>query len=549
MRRKGGHAHVVKLTRGVVTQNRPCSSTTSPRAPCASSASCASRTAWPSPVRRAARDAPIVVLDLRGNPGGLIAEAVDTVDVFLAAWPHRLVLGRAHARPDGAGDALGPAARCRSWSSSIAPPRAPPRSSPRRCGDNKRAKVVGTRTFGKASIQAVVEVPGGGAVKLTVATYRTPNGLDIHGRGIRPDVPVRTRAAGARGRRGAPPVIDEEGGPRLVACTVERRGRFLVAQPFFEEGQQLALGRRSGLAVQAGELVVVEGAGGSARVVERLGSPDDVGHVLRALLLQRGLAREWPEDALREARRASREREPDGRACRPARARGDHDRPARRRATSTTPSASSRTATACAPGCTSPTSPATSSRGARSMPRPAAAPAASTFPGRSSRCCRSSSRPTRAACGPARCGASSASRCASRADGKPGAPHVRRALIRSSARLTYDEAHEVLAGRRHHPNGDLLARADALARDLRARRHARGAFTLALARARRSSSPTARGASRTGTRSRARTHSSRSSCCSRTRPWAACSRAPGGRRSTACTSTRSTRRCCSSRTA
>ncbi len=47
--------------------------------------------------------------------------------------------------------------------------------------ENKRAKIVGTRTFGKASIQAVVPVPGGGAVKLTVATYRTPNGLDIHG--------------------------------------------------------------------------------------------------------------------------------------------------------------------------------------------------------------------------------------------------------------------------------------------------------------------------------------------------------------------------------
>ena len=77
------------------------------------------------------------------------------------------------------------------------------------------------------------------------------------------------------------------------------------------------------------------------------------------------------------------------------------------------------------------------------------------------------------------------------ADGKPGAPHVHRALIRSRARLTYDEAHEVLEGRRRHPNGDLLARADALARDLRARRHARGAFTLAAARARRSRSRTA----------------------------------------------------------
>ena len=90
-------------------------------------------------------------------------------------------------------------------------------------------------------------------------------------------------------------MTDEQGGPRLVACTVERRGRFLVARPLFQEGQQLALGRRSGLAVAAGELVVVEHAAGSARVVERLGSPDHIGHVLRALLLERGLAADWPE--------------------------------------------------------------------------------------------------------------------------------------------------------------------------------------------------------------------------------------------------------------
>ena len=197
-------------------------------------------------------------------------------------------------------------------------------------GENKRAKIVGTRTFGKATIQAVVPVPGGGAVKLTVAEYLTPNGRSLHGRGVLPDVTVKTRllvTAVAVARRPAS-VSDEEGGPRLVACTVERRGRFLVAQPFFDEGQQLALGRRSGLAVEAGELVVVEHAGGSARVVERLGSPDHVGHVLRALLLERGLAAEWPEAALREARRAAAQARGGRTARRPARARGDHDRPA-----------------------------------------------------------------------------------------------------------------------------------------------------------------------------------------------------------------------------
>ncbi len=272
-------------------------------------------------------------------------------------------------------------------------------------------------------------------------------------------------------------MIDDDGGPQLVACTVERRGRFLVAQPFFDEGQQLALGRRSGLAVEAGELVVVEAAGGSAGVVERLGSPDDVGHVLRALLLQRGLAREWPEAALREARRASREREPDGRrddlleleaiTIDPPAARDFDD------AISIEPDgggvrawvhiadvasyvkpggaldgeAGRRTCSVYVPGGVEPMLPLELSAGACSLK-----------PGEVRRVVSIEVRVG--------------------ADGKPGPPHVHRALIRSRARLTYDEAHEVLAGRRHHPSGELLARADALARDLRARRHARGAFTL-----------------------------------------------------------------------
>jgi ribonuclease R len=273
-------------------------------------------------------------------------------------------------------------------------------------------------------------------------------------------------------------VSDEEGGPRLVACTVERRGRFLVAQPFFDEGQQLALGRRSGLAVQAGELVVVEQAGGSARVVERLGSPDDVQDVLRALLLERGLAREWPEDALREARRASREREPDGQRADlleleaitidPPTARDFDDaislepdgdgvrvwvhiadvasyvKPER----ALDAEAGHRTCSVYVPGGVEPM-----------LPLELSADACSLLPGEIRRVVSVEVRIG--------------------ADGTPGPPHVRRALIRSSARLSYDEVHEVLEGRRHHPNSDLLARADAVARDLRARRHARGAFTLA----------------------------------------------------------------------
>ena len=143
-------------------------------------------------VRRAARDAPVVVLDLRGNPGGLISEAVDTVDVFLArgdivSYSGAHMLGRTVRATQSALPRMPLVVVVDGATASAAEIVAAALS------ENKRAKVVGTRTFGKASIQAVVPVAGGGAVKLTVATYRTPNGLDIHGRGVRPDVAVKTQ--------------------------------------------------------------------------------------------------------------------------------------------------------------------------------------------------------------------------------------------------------------------------------------------------------------------------------------------------------------------
>jgi carboxyl-terminal processing protease len=54
--------------------------------------------------------------------------------------------------------------------------------------DNERAILVGRRTYGKASVQTLLDLSNGGAIKLTTATYLTPNGVDINGQGIRPDV-------------------------------------------------------------------------------------------------------------------------------------------------------------------------------------------------------------------------------------------------------------------------------------------------------------------------------------------------------------------------
>ena len=56
--------------------------------------------------------------------------------------------------------------------------------------DNKRGTLVGTHTFGKASVQNIIPLGDGSAILLTIAKYLTPNGNNIHGTGIMPDVAV-----------------------------------------------------------------------------------------------------------------------------------------------------------------------------------------------------------------------------------------------------------------------------------------------------------------------------------------------------------------------
>ena len=57
--------------------------------------------------------------------------------------------------------------------------------------DHKRARIVGSRTFGKGSVQSVLPLDNGDAVKLTTARYYTPAGKSIQGVGIKPDVLLR----------------------------------------------------------------------------------------------------------------------------------------------------------------------------------------------------------------------------------------------------------------------------------------------------------------------------------------------------------------------
>jgi ribonuclease R len=80
-----------------------------------------------------------------------------------------------------------------------------------------------------------------------------------------------------------------------AVCEVTRRGKLLVAEPFFEAGLPITLGRRGSVPAAEGDLVVAAVEGRRGRLVEVLGRPDDVTAVLRGILVDEGLAGAWPD--------------------------------------------------------------------------------------------------------------------------------------------------------------------------------------------------------------------------------------------------------------
>src|SRR5580704_1298173 len=132
-----------------------------------------------------------VILDLRNNPGGLLDQAVAVSDAFLEKGEIVSTRGR---RPDDAqrynahpGDITGglPLVVLINGGSASA--------SEIVAGalqDHHRAILVGTRTFGKGSVQTIIPLPGHGAMRLTTARYYTPSGRSIQAKGIDPDIVV-----------------------------------------------------------------------------------------------------------------------------------------------------------------------------------------------------------------------------------------------------------------------------------------------------------------------------------------------------------------------
>jgi carboxyl-terminal processing protease len=129
-----------------------------------------------------------IVLDLRGNSGGLLDEAVGVVSLFLPPGSSVVSLAGAH-RPlrilyaHGGGESTIPLAVLVDGGSASA--------SEVVAGalkDHGRATVIGEPTYGKSLVQEIVRLPSGAALKLTVARYLTPAGVDISRNGVQPDI-------------------------------------------------------------------------------------------------------------------------------------------------------------------------------------------------------------------------------------------------------------------------------------------------------------------------------------------------------------------------
>ncbi|MGA9855424.1 MAG: S41 family peptidase [Gammaproteobacteria bacterium] len=132
-----------------------------------------------------------LILDLRNNPGGLVDAAVDVSNAFLNSGIIVSAKGRApdsnFVRRATPGDILSGAPLVVLVNEGTA---SAAEINAGALQDNHRALILGTQTFGKGSVQTVIPLPEGAAIKLTTSLYYTPSGHSIQAEGIKPDIVV-----------------------------------------------------------------------------------------------------------------------------------------------------------------------------------------------------------------------------------------------------------------------------------------------------------------------------------------------------------------------
>lgn len=130
-----------------------------------------------------------LVLDLRNNPGGVLNAAAEVSDLFINKGKLVYTEGRIdnshyeyNAKPGDILDGAPVVVLINGGSASASEIVAGALQ------DHRRAVVMGSKSFGKGSVQTIQELRSGGAVKITTARYFTPNGRSIQGAGITPDI-------------------------------------------------------------------------------------------------------------------------------------------------------------------------------------------------------------------------------------------------------------------------------------------------------------------------------------------------------------------------
>lgn len=176
------------------------------------------------------------VLDLRDDPGGLLGQAVAVADMFLDAGEIVSIKGRdpAHVERYAAGpgditDGAPLVVLINGGSASASEIVAGALQ------DHGRATILGTRSFGKGSVQKIIPLNGRGALRLTTARYYTPSGRSIQLVGISPDIVVEVgnggwdglreaNLAGALGNDGAPPAASADAAPSRRSAAPDGQG-------------------------------------------------------------------------------------------------------------------------------------------------------------------------------------------------------------------------------------------------------------------------------------------------------------------------------------
>jgi len=145
-----------------------------------------------------AQGADSLVLDLRNNPGGLLDVAIKIAQDFLSQGKIIVSTKGRHALEDTMANSQNNNGDFLDWPMVVMINEGSASGSEIVAGalrDNKRAVLVGVKSFGKGSVQSVIPLPDGSGLRLTTARYFTPSGVCINGIGITPDVVIEDKTA------------------------------------------------------------------------------------------------------------------------------------------------------------------------------------------------------------------------------------------------------------------------------------------------------------------------------------------------------------------